>query len=69
MLIAIVNNQIIAPEQVCQSCLLADQNGQPRWRHGKLRCGQIIHRLNYCSETQVDTYECQMGLRLMEIES
>jgi hypothetical protein len=68
MLVAIVNNQIIAPQQVCQSCLLADRNGQPRWQQGKLRCGRIIHRLNYCSEPQADTYECQMGFRLVEIE-
>ncbi len=38
MLVILTDNQIFAPEQVCQSCLLADGSGQPRWRGGKLHC-------------------------------
>ncbi|MDJ0735942.1 MAG: hypothetical protein QNJ47_18075 [Nostocaceae cyanobacterium] len=65
MLVILMNEQILAPGQVCQSCLLADQSGQPRWREGKLRCGQVIRKL---SEQQPDQYECIMGFRVADIE-
>lgn len=32
MLVILMDNQILASQQVCQGCLLADQSGQPRWR-------------------------------------
>jgi hypothetical protein len=68
MLVVIIDKQIIAPQQVCQACLLADRDGQPRWRQGKLCCGRIVNTLNYCNEPQSAAYECQMGFRLVEIE-
>jgi hypothetical protein len=70
MLVVIIDNQIISPQQVCQACLLADSDGRPRWRQGKLCCGRVVHNLNLncCSEPQADAYECQMGFRLVEIE-
>ena len=68
MLVVIINNQIIAPERVCQACLMADRDGQPRWQQGKLGCGRLVHNLNRCSEPQSDAYVCQMGFRLVEIE-
>jgi len=68
MLVVIIDNQIIAPHQVCQACLLADRDGQPRWRQGKLCCGRVVSNLHHCSEPQSDAYECQMGFRLVEIE-
>ncbi len=45
MLVILMEDQILAPQQVCQSCLLADSNGQPRWRQGQLRCGHIISKI------------------------
>jgi hypothetical protein len=68
MLVVIINDRIIAPQQVCQACLLADRDGQPRWRQGKLCCGRVVRTLSYCSEPQADAYECQMGFRLVDIE-
>ncbi|WP_310484956.1 hypothetical protein [Chamaesiphon sp. VAR_48_metabat_403] len=68
MLVVIIDNQIIAPQQVCQACLMADRDGRPRWQQGKLGCGRLIRSLNCCSEPQSDTYECQMGFRLVEID-
>ncbi|MBW4428605.1 MAG: hypothetical protein KME50_30305 [Nostoc desertorum CM1-VF14] len=65
MLVILMDEQILAPEQVCQSCLLADRSGQPRWRAGKLRCGQAIHKL---TQQQPDQYECVMGFRIAYIE-
>ncbi len=65
MLVILMNEQILAPGQVCQSCLLADKSGQPRWREGKLRCGQVIDKF---SEQQPNQYECTMGFRIADIE-
>ncbi|MBD0388722.1 MAG: hypothetical protein ICV54_20010 [Nostoc sp. C3-bin3] len=65
MLVILMDEQILAPEQVCQSCLLADRSGQPRWRAGQLRCGQAIHKL---TQQQPDQYECVMGFRIAYIE-
>ncbi|MCC5643234.1 hypothetical protein LC607_09820 [Nostoc sp. CHAB 5824] len=65
MLVILMDEQILAPEQVCQSCLLADRSGQPRWRGGQLRCGQAIGNL---TQQQPDQYECVMGFRIAYIE-
>ncbi|MGB3204848.1 MAG: hypothetical protein WBB28_07675 [Crinalium sp.] len=65
MLVILTDNQILTPHLVCQSCLLADHSGQPRWHHGQLRCGQAI-RQN--SENQPQQYECQMGFRLANVK-
>lgn len=65
MLVILMDNQLISPQQVCQTCLLADQSGQPRWRGGRLGCGHAIRR---ASEQQPEQYECQMGFRIANIE-
>ncbi|WP_066379441.1 MULTISPECIES: hypothetical protein [unclassified Anabaena] len=64
MLVMLMDDQILAPEQVCQSCLLADNSGQPRWRAGQLYCGKVIRKL---VEQQSEQYECLMGFRIAEI--
>ncbi len=68
MLVVIINDRILPPQQVCQDCLLADHNGQPRWRQGKLCCGQLVRNLNCCNEQQPNAYQCQMGFRLIDID-
>ncbi len=65
MLVIVTENQIFAPQQVCQSCLLADGRGQPRWHRGQLTCGHAIGKV---SEQQPDQYECFMGFRIANIE-
>jgi hypothetical protein len=65
MLVILMNDQILTPEKVCQSCLLANSSGQPRWGGGKLRCGQAIHQL---TEEQPEQYECVMGFRIANIK-
>ncbi len=65
MLVIVMGEQILPPRQVCQACLLADHSGQPRWHHGKLRCGHAIHKLD---QAQPDQYECEMGFRIANIE-
>jgi hypothetical protein len=65
MLVVLMENQLLAPEQVCQSCLMADQSGQPRWRQGELRCGRSLRK---DAAEQPNQYECQMGFRIAHIE-
>ncbi len=68
MLVVVINDRILAPQQVCQACLLADRDGQPRWRQGSPCCGRLVSTLNCCNEPQPTAYQCQMGFRLMEVE-
>lgn len=65
MLVILMDDQILAPERVCQSCLLANGSGQPRWLGGKLGCGQAIRQL---AQEQPAQYECLMGFRVAHIE-
>jgi hypothetical protein len=65
MLVVLMEDQLISPKQVCQTCLLADQSGQPRWSNGRLRCG---HALSKLTDQQPDQYECEMGFRIANIE-
>lgn len=64
MLVMLMEEQIIACQQVCQSCLMADRSGQPRWRHGQLCCGNPVAKLG---ESQAEQFECQMGFRVVNI--
>lgn len=65
MLVILIDNQIITPHTVCQTCLLADQSGQPRWKGGQLRCGHAVAKPN---AQQPDQYECQMGFKIANID-
>lgn len=65
MLVMLMDNQVITPQTVCQSCLLADRSGQPRWRSGHLCCGQAVPKL---TEQQTEQYECLMGFRIANIQ-
>lgn len=64
MLVILMDNQLVSPEQVCHSCLMADQQGQPRWSSGNLRCGRALQK---GSDRTPDQYECQMGFRIANI--
>jgi hypothetical protein len=66
MLVIITEEHLISPTQVCQTCLLADRSGQPRWHNGKLCCGNAVQPL---SRELPPQYECCMGFRLVNIES
>lgn len=71
MLVIMTETQILSPQQVCQGCLLADHQGRPRWRHGKLGCALATcgHSGAECSDrAPAGYYECQMGFRLTNIE-
>lgn len=64
MLVIVMNERLLSPQQVCQSCLLASQTGQPRWNRGQLLCGQVIYRSD---GQQAEQYQCQMGFRIANI--
>jgi hypothetical protein len=64
MLVILVENQLLSPQQVCQSCLMADQSGQPRWHQGRLGCGRVLNKL---ADELPEQYECQMGFRIANI--
>ncbi|HAG79618.1 MAG TPA: hypothetical protein DCL61_00290 [Cyanobacteria bacterium UBA12227] len=65
MLVILMEEQVLSPSQVCRNCLLATQNGQPRWSHGKLGCGHALRKL---TPQQPDQYECEMGFRVANVE-
>lgn len=65
MLVILMEDQLLQPQQVCQSCLMADRSGQPRWQQGQLRCGRTLGKP---SEHLPEQYECQMGFRIANIE-
>jgi hypothetical protein len=66
MLVICLNNQLVAPERVCCSCLLADKRGQPRWDGQRLGCaasqGGAVQTSPHGSQ-----YECAMGFRVMNV--
>jgi hypothetical protein len=64
MLIVMMNDQLLSPGSICQTCLMANQEGQPRFYHGRLTCGR---QLIQGRENQPEQYECQMGFRIANI--
>ena len=80
MLVILTDNYILTPKQVCQSCVLADSSGEPRWRSGKLCCGHAIApavflgcQNGFCQFTKVtnqqpELYKCAMGFCIAKID-
>jgi len=64
MLVVMMKDQLLAPTAVCQTCLMADQTGQPRFHHGRLTCGRS---LTNSQAGQPQQYECQMGFKIADI--
>ncbi|MDC0834920.1 hypothetical protein POG22_18200 [Geitlerinema sp. CS-897] len=64
MLVVLMEDRVLPPCQVCQGCLLADRNGQPRWHHGKLDCGHAVGKL---TDKHPNRYECVMGFSIANI--
>jgi hypothetical protein len=64
MLVVLMEQQLLAPGCICQTCPLADRSGQPRWQQGQLQCGQEIRPL---SDHHPQQYRCLMGFRIANI--
>lgn len=66
MLVILTDEHVLSTQQVCQGCLLATHEGQPRWQGGKLGCG---HALGKATGHQLALYECQMGFKIANIQA
>jgi hypothetical protein len=64
MLVMLTDTQLILPQAVCQTCLMADQNGNPRWHGGMLSCGRQVAGLTANQPVQ---FECEMGFKIADI--
>lgn len=64
MLVILADEQVLSAQQVCPGCLLATNQGLPRWQQGKLRCG---HFLGQAGTEQPALYECQMGFKIANL--
>ena len=67
MLVILTEDQLLSPQVVCQSCLLANRQGQPRWHQNKLCCGHLLEQISE-TELQPKQYQCQMGFRVAKVE-
>lgn len=67
MLVILTEDQLLSPQVVCQSCLLADCQGQPRWQQDRLCCGRLLEQRSE-SDLQAKQYRCQMGFRIAQVE-
>ncbi|CCQ51007.1 hypothetical protein WH8501_27705 [Crocosphaera watsonii WH 8501] len=65
MLVILTHDNILSVNQVCSGCLLADQQGTPRWHHGELGCG---HSLGKVDSRQAKVYKCEMGFQVTEVD-
>jgi hypothetical protein len=64
MLVVLTDAQLFPSQVVCQSCLLADQAGLPRWQKGRLCCGTAVPDRN---DQRSRHYRCRMGFHLAEV--
>ncbi|MEL6351958.1 MAG: hypothetical protein AAFR58_09345 [Cyanobacteria bacterium J06627_28] len=64
MLVILIEGQLLTPATVCQSCPMASQSGEPRWKRGKLGCGRPVQAKAAIASQQ---YECTMGFRIAEV--
>ncbi|ACK64840.1 conserved hypothetical protein [Rippkaea orientalis PCC 8801] len=65
MLVILANDNILSVRAVCQGCLLANNQGLPRWNEGKLSCGYSLSPLD---NHQPQRYQCEMGFQVAQIE-
>lgn len=64
MLVMMMGEQLVPAQQVCQNCLMASRDGQPRWESGQLRCGRAIAS---ALPQQPDQFDCKMGFRVIQV--
>ena len=46
MLVIVTEEQLLPPQCVCQTCVLADHHGQPRWHQGQLMLWAFAGAIN-----------------------
>ena len=65
MIVMMLEQQLLSAKQVCQSCLMADKSGLPRWRGDKLGCGKAMTK---SAPDQATIYRCQMGFDVTHVD-
>ncbi|HAC62483.1 MAG TPA: hypothetical protein DCF68_02835 [Cyanothece sp. UBA12306] len=65
MFVVLTNDNVLSASAVCQGCLLANNQGLPRWNQGKLSCGHSVTPLDH---HQPEQYECEMGFQVAQID-
>lgn len=65
MLVILTKGHILSPKEVCRGCLLANKEGLPRWKEGKLKCAKDLEKSN---QDQATLYKCHMGFSLVNVE-
>ena len=71
MLVILTEDKVLSTDMVCKNCLLADQTGHPRWKHGNLVCGKTRRSKEFNRQRQSisnNEYQCQMGFRLTQVQ-
>ena len=66
MLVILTRESILSAQTVCQDCLLANHQGLPRWKQGRLDCGSSVHKNLESNKSK--RYQCQMGFQVAEVE-
>ena len=64
MVVMIADEQILPAQKVCQSCLMSDHHGLPRWHGSQLGCGKIVPQT---TSRQAKIYRCQMGFKVTQV--
>lgn len=67
MFVIVMDDQLLSPSAVCNTCPMASQNGLPRWKKGRLRCGRPINPPEACTYKACAQYECTMGFRVAKV--
>ena len=65
MVVMMIDRQLLSAKQVCQSCLMANRFGLPRWNRGELGCGKIMEKSD---PDQATVYRCHMGFNVTQID-
>jgi len=65
MLVIVMDDRVLSPCQICETCCLADGHGQPRWHENKLDCGRVVSPR---SPDRPQQFECVMGFRVANID-
>lgn len=64
MIVMIADEQILSAKQICQSCLMSDHSGLPRWHDSKLGCAKVFQKPTF---KQAKVYQCQMGFNVTQV--
>lgn len=65
MLVVLTDDQVFTVQTICPNCVLANQQGLPRWQQGHLSCAKTFADRD---RPLPSLYECQMGFKLAQVD-